>query len=164
MRKIGIFYGSTTGNTEHVAALIAKALNIPDNQVHSAADINATLISEYDTLILGSSTWGSGELQDDWYNALDVLRDLDLSEYNIAFFGCGDSLSYSDTFCDAVGLMYESLKDTGATFIGQCPTDGYAFDDSAAVIDNMFIGLIIDEDNESNLTKERIDSWVKQII
>lgn len=163
MSKIGIFYGSTTGTTERVAGLIAQSLQVPENQVHPAEDIDNELISNYDTLVLGSSTWGDGELQDDWYDALDMLKEMDLSKHKVALFGCGDSSSYPDTFCDAIGLIYKELKDTGATFVGQCPVEGYTFDDSAAVINDKFIGLAIDEDNEDDLTDERIAAWAKLV-
>lgn len=163
MSKIGIFYGSTTGNTERVAGLIAEALQVPESQVHSVEDIDNTLISNYENLVLGSSTWGDGELQDDWYDALDTLKEMDLSGHKIALFGCGDSSSYPDTFCNAIGLIHEGLKDTGATFVGQLPVEGYTFDDSAAVEGDKFMGLAIDEDNEDNMTEERIAAWVKLI-
>ncbi len=163
MSKIGIFYGSTTGNTERVAGLIAEVLQVPEDQVHSADDIDETLISNYKTLVFGSSTWGDGELQDDWYDALDTLKKMDLSGHTVALFGCGDSSSYPDTFCDAIGLIYEGLKNTGATFVGQFPVEGYTFDDSAAVKDDKFMGLAIDEDNEDDLTDERIATWAKLV-
>jgi flavodoxin I len=47
--------------------------------------------------------------------------------------------------------------------IGRMPTDGYTFDDSAAVENGDFIGLALDEVNEDNLTDERIDQWVNSL-
>jgi flavodoxin I len=49
------------------------------------------------------------------------------------------------------------------TVVGFTGTDGYSFDDSEAVVDGHFVGLAVDEDNESNLTDERIDKWVEQL-
>ncbi|RMF69726.1 MAG: flavodoxin FldA, partial [Cyanobacteria bacterium J069] len=43
------------------------------------------------------------------------------------------------------------------------PTDGYDFNESKAVRDGKFVGLAIDEDNQSDLTTERIQSWVAQL-
>ena len=59
-------------------------------------------VKKYDLLLLGSSTWGSGELQDDWPGFLDKLGKEDLSGRRVALFGCGDAGIYSDTFCDAM--------------------------------------------------------------
>lgn len=164
MSKIGIFYGSTTGSTQHVAGLVAEALQVPSEQVHSVDKLDSALVDEYDTLVLGTSTWGSGELQDDWYDALDILKAMDLSKHKVALFGCGDSMSYSDTFCAAMGEIYENLLATGATFVGKCSIEGYTFDESPAVVDNQFVGLAIDEDNEGDMTEARIKAWISSVV
>ena len=69
----GIFFGSTMGTTEAVAADIAKQLGVADADVHNVADTPAGEVQKYDLLVLGSLTWGAGELQDDWYGFLDQL-------------------------------------------------------------------------------------------
>lgn len=114
-------------------------------------------------LLLGTSTWGAGELQDDWYDGLEKLKGADLSGKTIALFGCGDCESYGDTFCGALAEIYEGLKGSGAKFVGQVPVDGYTFGDSAAVVDGMFLGLALDDINEDDKTDGRIDAWVEEI-
>lgn len=163
MNKIGVFYGSTTGTTEDVARRIANKLNVPSSHVFDAAKLNETLVGEYDVLVLGSSTWGSGELQDDWYDGIKVLKKCDLSHKFVALFGCGDSDSYGDTFCDAIGILYEDLKDTRCKFCGATSPSDYSFDSSIAVVDGKFIGLPIDELNEDDKTDGRISTWVEQL-
>ena len=121
----GIFFGSTMGTTEAVAADIAKQLGVADADVHNVADTPAGEVQKYDLLVLGSSTWGAGELQDDWYGFLDQLKAQDLSGKKVALFGCGDSGSYPDTFCDAVGLIYDGLQQSGCTFVGAYAPEGY---------------------------------------
>lgn len=162
MTKIGIYYGSTTGNTQDVAEEIAKKLNITKEDIHDVAKANVNF-SPYDLILFGSSTMGFGDLQDDWEDYIDKVKDADLSGKKVALFGCGDSSSYSDTFGDAIGKIYEVIKDKDCQVIGQVKTEGYTFDDSEAVIDNKFIGLLIDNDNESDLTNDRIDNWVTQL-
>lgn len=122
MKKTGIFYGSSTGTTEAVANLIASKLGIAPADVHDAGKLTADLAGSYDVLILGTSTWGYGELQDDWNDAVETLKKMDLSGKTVALFGCGDSESYSDTFCDGMGILYEDLKDSQCKFIGFVPT------------------------------------------
>lgn len=163
MKKIAIIYGSTTGTTSEIAKKIAKKLNVPDSDIFDVANIKENCTKPYDLLILGSSTWGCGEVQDDWYDGVDILSKEDLSGKQVALFGCGDSSSYSDTFCDAMGVIAKSLESTGCEFTGQIPVDGYTFDSSVAVIDGSFIGLALDEENESDMTDSRIDNWVKLI-
>ena len=164
MNKIGVFYGSTTGTTEDVARRIAEKLDVPSADVFDVSKLTEALVNEYDVLVLGSSTWGAGELQDDWYDGVKVLKSADLSMKFVALFGCGDSESYCDTFCDGIGVLYEDLKDSGCTFLGnKVSTDGYSFSSSIAVVDGAFVGLPLDEVNESNKTAERIDAWTAEI-
>lgn len=164
MKKTGIFYGSSTGTCEDLANQIADKMGVAASDVYSADKLSADLVKEYDLLILGTSTWGDGELQDDWYDGIKVLKSADLSFKNIALFGCGDSESYCDTFCDGMGILYEDLKDSGCSFIGnKVGTDGYSFSSSIAVVNGAFVGLALDEVNESDKTAERIDNWTAEL-
>lgn len=161
MKETAIFYGSTSGNCEGIANKIAEALGV--SNVFSASDLDAAKIAAYDNLILGSSTWGSGDLQDEWYDSVEVIKTSDLSGKTVAIFGCGDSCGFSTTYCDAMGQLYEAAKSAGANIIGAVSTDGYTFDESTAVVDGKFIGLALDEDNESDKTDSRIATWVEEI-
>lgn len=163
MNKIGVFYGSTTGTTEDIARRIAEKLDVPSTHIFDVAKLTEALVNEYDVLVLGTSTWGSGELQDDWYDGVKVLKKCDLSHKFVALFGCGDSDSYADTFCDGIGIIYEELKDTKCRFVGATDTADYTFDASIAVVDNKFVGLPLDEVNEDSQTEERINTWVELV-
>ena len=156
-------YGSTTGTTEDIAGRIASKLNIAQGDIYEISKVTADTVAGYDTLLLGSSTWGSGDLQDDWYDGIETLKGADLAGKKIALFGCGDSSSYSDTFCSALGTIYNDLKDSGATFVGSVDPSDYTFDGSDAVVDGQFVGLPIDEVNESDKTDERISNWVASL-
>ncbi|CUU81297.1 flavodoxin FldA [Campylobacter hyointestinalis] len=155
----GIIFGSSMGNTEEAANLIASNLGI-DN-VLNIADTDAKTINSFDKLIIGSSTWGSGDLQDDW-EVFD-FDSLDVSGKTVALFGLGDSSSYSDTYCDAMGIIYDKLVQKGANIIGQVSADGYSFDESRSLKDGKFVGLALDADNESDQTEERIKKWTESI-
>lgn len=164
MRSTAIFYGSTTGNCESIAHKIADALGVSQSNVFSASELDAAKIAEYENLLLGSSTWGSGDLQDEWYDALNVLKSADLSGKTVALFGCGDSSGFSTTYCDAMADLYDAAKAAGATVVGEVSTDGYSFDESRSVVNGNFVGLALDEDNESNLTDERIKAWAASLV
>ncbi|MCD7900150.1 MAG: flavodoxin FldA [Bacteroides sp.] len=163
MNKIGIFYGSTTGTTEDIARRIADKLEVNSSDIHDASGITESIVQNYDVLILGSSTWGDGELQDDWYDAIKTVKKVDLSHKFVALFGCGDSESYSETFCDAIGILYEELKSTGCTFCGFVNTADYEFSASIAVVDGKFVGLALDEINDDGKTDTRIEKWVETL-
>ena len=157
MNKTIVIYGSSTGTCQELAEKIAGKLGVEAVNVQS---LDADMVKENTNLILGTSTWGAGEMQDDWYDGIKVLQSSDLAGKTIAIFGCGDCESYGDTFVGGMGELYNGIKDSGATFVGQVATDGYTFDDSDAVIDGEFIGLPLDEVNEDDKTDERIDSWI----
>lgn len=159
MSKVCVVYGSSMGNTEEAANKIAAALGIDD--VLNIAQTDASTINGYDKIIFGSSTWGSGDLQDEW-DSFD-LDSIEVSGKTIAIFGMGDSSSYSDTYCNAIGTLYEKFSAKGAKVVGAVSTDGYSFDASTAVKDGKFVGLALDADNESDKTDERINAWVAQI-
>ncbi len=156
-----ILYGSTTGNTEKVAGLISS--NIENSEVVRVEEFDFSSIGNYDNIIIGSSTWGIGDLQDDWEGAMSDMKNADLSGKKITFFGLGDAESYPDSFVDAIGLIYNDIEGSGATFIGKTPVSDIEFDASVAVVDDSFVGLVIDEDNESNKTEDKVKAWCDQI-
>lgn len=160
--KTGIFYGSATGTTAEVAHKIAKELGVADADVHDVANTDPATLGDYDLLVLGSSTWGGGELEDDWYDFVAAAQVYDLEGKKIALFGCGDE-TMSDTFCDAVGILYDKLKDTGAEFIGEFPADVYTFSHSLASHEGTMRGLTIDEVNHSDLTDGRVKAWAEEV-
>lgn len=163
MKKIGIFYGSSSGTTENVANVIAEKLGVQASDIHNVSEASPADLAPYDVLLLGTSSTGSGDLQDDWYDFLPKIKSLDLSGKLVGLFGCGDSSSFSDTFCGGMGQLYNGLKGTGCKFIGSTDTTGYTFDDSEAVVDGKFVGLALDEMNEEGLTPERIDAWIENL-
>lgn len=160
MKKTIVVYGSSTGTCEGIANEIASKLG---TEAISASKLSANIIAENENLILGTSTWGSGEIQDDWYDGLKALKDSDISGKTIAIFGCGDSSSYSDTFCGGMAEIYNTAKDGGAKVVGAVDASDYTFDGSEAVIDGQFVGLALDNDNEEYKTAERIDKWIEAI-
>lgn len=163
MKKTCIVYGSSTGTCESIAQTIAERLGVEADNVVNAGELTSGQVDDAEVLLLGTSTWGCGELQDDWYDAINTVKGCDLSGKTVALFGCGDSESYCDTFCGAMGVIYNELKDSGCTFVGQVSTDGYTFDDSEAVVDGQFVGLALDDVNESDKTEERIEAWIESI-
>ena len=156
--KTGIFYGSTTGTTEMVAEKVGALLGA---DVMPAAEIDK--VENYDFVIFATSTWGMGDLQDDWFGALEALAGKNLSGKKVALIGVGDQASFGDSFVDGMGTIYEEIKDKGITLVGKTSVDGYDFSSSKAVIDGEFAGLVIDENNQSELTEERIAAWVEKV-
>lgn len=156
-----IFYASSTGNTEHVANKIKEKLD--DFELIDIASDGVSKIKECNTLIIGTPTWGEGDLQDDWEDCFDEIQGMDFSGKTVALFGLGDQDNYYDEFVNAMGTMYETLKENGANIVGFTSIEGYEFEESSAEIDGEFVGLVLDEDNQGELTDSRIDNWINEI-
>ena len=115
MSKTIVVYGSSTGTCEAIAKTLGQKLGANVIEVSSLTD---TDVKNADNLVLGTSTWGAGEMQDDWYDGVKVLKSVGLSGKKVAIFGCGDSESYSDTFCGGMKELYDAAKAAGATMVG----------------------------------------------
>lgn len=158
--KVGIYFGTTTGITEDIANRISQHFDDVDVfEVSNGIDT----FEDYDLLILGSPTWGLGDLQDDWMACIDEIEDMDLSEKYVALFGTGDQASFGDSFIDAIELLYNKVKKAKAKIIGFTSTEGYTYDRSLAEKNGKFICLAIDEMNQPELSDERIENWCIQL-
>lgn len=156
-----IIYGTTTGNAENTAISIGNKFE--DSTVEDVAGFNLEEISNYDLVILGTSTGGFGEVQDDWEEKLDQLGEIDLKGKTVALFGTGDQEGYSDSFASSINYLYEKVENSGAKIVGWTSIEGYNFAESDSVRGDKFIGLVIDDDNQPQLTDDRIKKWAEQI-
>ncbi len=163
MEKIALFYGSSTGNTEEVALEIQREFGKENLKLFNVERAKSADALPYEYLIFGLSTWGFGDFQDDFYYFLSELDKMDLQAKKVALFGLGDQDSYPETFANGLGLLYDKIKDKGCRFYGFTSTDFYHFLDSKAVDKDHFVGLVIDHDNQSELSKKRIKHWVEQV-
>ncbi|MDY6890214.1 MAG: flavodoxin [Pseudomonadota bacterium] len=162
---IGLFYASTTGNTERVAEQIAAAL--PERiQLHDIALEGIGEMAHYQLLIMGISTWEFGQLQEDWEEQWPALQTLDFSGKKIALFGLGDQLGYGEWFLDAMGALHELLQAAGGELVLPWPIAGYRFEASKALTGDKrhFVGLALDEDSEHHLSEARINAWIPQLL
>ena len=168
MAAIGIYYGSSTDNTAYVADKLVEALNSAVADVAEVFEIGSVDVSEMadqDYIIAGCPTWNVGELQDEWENAVDDMDGLDLSGKKVAIFGLGDQYGYPDNYCDAIGMLAEKFRECGAEIVAYTDVDdSYEFDESRGVVDGKFMGLAIDEDNQNELTDDRIAQWVPKVL
>ncbi|QEW08634.1 flavodoxin FldB [Nitrincola iocasae] len=161
---IGVFYASTTGNTELVAEKIAELL-AGRARLHDIAVEGLVAIPAYKYMIMGIPTWDFGELQEDWAVHWDALGQMDLSGVQIALFGLGDQIGYGEWFQDAMGALHDLLRNTGAQMLGYWSVEGYDFEASKALTEDgqQFVGLALDEDGQSGLTDERLQKWLVDV-
>ncbi|QDU66750.1 flavodoxin [Engelhardtia mirabilis] len=165
--KIGLVYGSTTGNTEDAAEKIRDHFDDHVDECLNISGLDLERLKAFDVLLIGIPTWNIGELQQDWdevFNKLDPVR---FDGIRVAFFGQGDQRGYPDNFQDALGILRNKLVQLGAQAdLGHWSTEGYFFQRSLGVIDETkqhFVGLALDEDGQPELTDERIEGWCAQV-
>ena len=159
--KLAIFYGSTMGHTEKVANKLGNMLNVP---VFNICDVTTETFADYDGYILGTPTWGYGDIQDDWGDFIEMHESPDLTGKKVALFGLGDQDDHYDVFISGLGILYDLAQSWGGQIIGQWPTDGYRYGPATqAVREGKFVGLAIDEINQPALTEPRLIAWIEQI-
>jgi len=167
--KIAVLYGPTGGNTEYVAQLIEQQLGKDKCLLIPVNDANSETLAHYNKIILGVSTigthtWKQKNVHSDWDVFLPLFRKIDFSGKKVALFGLGDQIAYANHFVDDIKILYDIVVEQKGTIIGQCSTDGYDFNDSAALVDGLFIGLPIDHDRQPEHTTARVNKWVDQIV
>lgn len=163
---IGLFFGSTNGNTAAVASLIQREFAEQAQvavQLFDIADYYLEEMLDFDILLLGIPTWNIGQLQRDWDAIIEEFDEIDLQGKQAAIFGLGDQIGYPETFGDALFFLADRLESQGIKLAGSWPTEGYAFSDSWALRDGRFIGLMLDEDNQADQTQARVAAWVRQL-
>lgn len=159
-----IFYGTQTGTTTGVAETLKAQLGDLISDCKCIQFAKPDELRECDFLVLGGSTWGDGELTDDWQDFLPQMDSIDFSGKRVALFALGDQCGYAYNFVSAMKTLYDKVVERKGTVIGcGISTEGFDFEHSEAVVDGGFVGLVIDEVNESHLTEERIAEWVSSL-
>lgn len=168
MNKIALIYWPEGGNVEAIADKLVK-------KIGPAKIIKMSLLKlEKDALIgcsywivggstVGSHVWEDANDSNKWNAFFKQLKELDMSQKTVAFYGLGDQVLYPNHFVDGLGLLYEEFAKHETRIVGQCPVEGYKFLESDGVIDGKFAGLALDEDNEDEKSDARIEGWLKII-
>jgi flavodoxin I len=163
--NVGIYFGTETGNTQDVAETIqAQLQGCNVTACKDIAEVPVADLLEHEVLLLGVSTWNIGDIQYNWEEKLDELESQSYSGIKVGIFGLGDAAGYPDTFVDGMGILWDRMKETGPELVGIWPSESYDFDESKGMHDEShFLGLVIDEDGEAEMTADRIKDWVAQL-
>ena len=130
-----IFFATSTGKTEDVADRLKELL--PGAEAKDVDNLGSSdeLVAA-DALVCCVPTWNTGADEGRSGTAWD---DLAQEIPNLDFAG------------------------KSVAILGLGDSAGYTFDSSKSVVDGKFCGLPIDEDNESELSDQRLADWVQQI-
>jgi len=165
LEAVAVLYDSMGGNTEQVAGYIADAFGVKPLNIN---DVSVDQVKEFDCFVVGAPTWHtdadqerSGTGWDGWL--YQELKEIDFDGKKVACFGVGDSVGYADNFVDAMEELHSCFKAQKAEMHGYTDPAGYQHDDSKALIDGVFCGLPLDEDNESEMSEDRCKAWVSKL-
>jgi flavodoxin I len=160
-----VYYSTSTGNTETVGQYIADAASVSLEEIGDASESE---VAGFDSLIVGAPTWHTGADEQrsgtSWDDFLyETLPNIDLEGKKVAVFGMGDQEQYGDNYCDAAGELYDLFSAKGCQMFGLTSTEGYLHSESKAERDGKFCGLMLDEDNQYDLSEDRVNTWVAQL-
>lgn len=107
--KMAIVYASVTGNTHALATMLQSIAS--DRQLHSdlyrVEDFPIDKLSCYDIVLIGTYTWGSGEVPREMRELYEAFEILGHPKIVTAVFGTGDS--FFAEFCGAVDRFRDML-------------------------------------------------------
>ncbi len=162
--KVALVYGSDTGSTEYISEIIAEKLDLKDISFKDIYTMKPNDFNKFNILIIGIPTWYIGELQTDWDDFFPQFKTIDFTNKKVAFFSLGDQYGYPDNFVDGLGILAKVVIENGGKLFGYWPNNGYEFNKSLGIAPNeMFYGLVLDEDNQRDMSDERINKWLIQL-
>ena len=170
MKKTLVLYWPEGGAVDRCAHKIFTALTPEKADIFNLEEVDPQIFDNYTGIIAGGSTVGAENWEEvsgnnEWTLFLKKCKDknISLSGKTIAVFGLGDQILYPHHFVNDMADIIHTFTDMGATPQGECAADGYRFESSKAFLDGEFVGLPLDEVNESEKSDERIANWVSKL-
>ncbi|MGB6129744.1 MAG: flavodoxin [Psychrilyobacter sp.] len=161
MNKIGLFYGTTGGRTTGIVDEFD--FNLRDEvEIFDVAN-GIEKIKEFENLILVTPSYGFGELEAHWEAVIEDFKKIDLNGKTLALVGLGSQTTFGESFVGALEILYKIIIKNGGKIIGLTSTDGYHFEECDAIIEGKFMGLVLDEENQDDMTPDRIYDWLEVI-
>ncbi|WP_142828524.1 flavodoxin domain-containing protein [Planococcus soli] len=107
--KLAIVYASVTGNTEQLAEMLQEAALEQGlrTELYRVEEFPLSELSSCDGVLIGTYTWGSGEIPEEMQGLYQAVEELDRKQLQTAVFGTGDS--FFAEFCGAVDRFRDML-------------------------------------------------------
>ena len=166
MSKTAIFFSPVGGNVNRVAKMLGDLIGDDKVDIIPVKEATEEDVNKYDKIILAGSTvgtdhWDNEAVPDEWPGFFAMIKDFTLEKKKLAIVGLGNSFIYPSHFADGMAFLYDNLKKLNAEIFGEVGPEGYDFTESESINDDgLFCGLPIDEDNEPELTNERLENWI----
>ncbi len=162
MKTIGIFYATLSKNTLGVVDEIEFFLRKDDFKTFNVKK-GVEEIKNFENLILVTPTYQVGEAHPAWMNNLKHLKEIDFTGKVVGLVGLGNQFAFGESFCGGIKHLYDVVIENGGKVVGSTSTENYHFEETEIIIDDKFIGLALDEENQANLTPKRIEKWLEDI-
>lgn len=167
MKKIALIYWPKKGNTEKAAQKILSRFNEDQIDIFTIKHINTAEFTLYDAFIIGAPTTGADNWKEAyksiWTDFFFRITKADIKGKPFAIFGLGDQILYPYNYVDGMIDIKKEFEKNGAKHTGSWPSEGYEFKESESLEDGKFVGLALDEDQQPELTGQRIDDWTSQL-
>ncbi len=165
MKKIALIFWPEGGNVDESGDQIIAHCSNDEIVKLSIAEVTKDILNEYDNWIIGGSTVGSHVWEDaddtnKWHEFFKLLDETETNGKVVAFYGLGDQILYPHHFVDGLGVFQEEFEKRKIKIVGQWSAEGYDFADSEGIKGGYFFGLALDQDQQSELSDDRIDQWL----
>jgi len=166
MSKTALFYSPEGGSVNKVANKLGEMIGNDKVDIFPVKEVEKGDLDKYNKIILVGSTvgadhWDNEIVVNEWTEFFTKIKEISFEKKKIAIVGLGNSVLYPSHFADGMAVLYERIIKQNAKVLGFVDAKGYDFEDSEAVNDDgFFCGLAIDEDNEAELTTERLEKWI----
>jgi flavodoxin I len=166
MSKTALFYSPQGGSVNRVTNKLGEMIGTDKVEIIPVKEVEKGDLYKYDKIILVGSTvgadhWNNEIIVDEWTEFFTKIMEISFEKKKVAIVGLGNSVLYPSHFADGMAVLYEKITKQDAKILGFVDAKDYDFTDSDAVNDDgLFCGLAIDEDNEAELTTERLEKWI----
>ena len=169
MSKTALFYSPEGGNVNRVTNKLGELIGNDRVDIIPVKEVEKGDVDKFDQVILLGSTvgadhWDNEIVVDEWIEFFMKIKEISFEKKKVAIIGLGNSVLYPEHFADGMAVLYERIIKQNAEILGFVDAKDYDFTDSEAVNDDSFFcGLAIDEDNEAELTTERLEKWISSL-
>jgi len=166
MSKTVLFFSPEGGNVNSVANKLGELIGSDKVDIIPVKEVEKGDLYKYSKIILIGSTvgtdhWDNEIIVDEWPEFFTKIKEISFEDKKVAIVGLGNCVLYPEHFADGMAVLYERITQQKGEILGKVDASEYDFTDSEAVNDEgFFCGLAIDEDNEAELTTERLEKWI----
>ena len=166
MSKTVLFFSPEGGNVNSVANKLGELIGSDKVDIIPVKEVEKGDLYKYSKIILIGSTvgtdhWDNEIIVDEWPEFFTKIKEISFEDKKVAIVGLGNCVLYPEHFADGMAVLYERIIQQYGEILGFVDAKDYDFTDSEAVNDDgIFCGLPIDEDNEEELTTERLEKWI----